>query len=175
MVQDIVPFEFFDVPRNYAWPPTSQGPKIQHGRRTHGKAIPTFFLWEITQKFFFLARGYHILATQKNNFCHPGGSQWGPGGHLAHFWGKKGYFRTNFHKNQGLLAFKTFLSPVGHENIVYIHRKAFFKIILGIKMYKKGFQKLRKLKFLTKKVSFSTKNTHKIENNCPRHLKLGLK
>ena len=43
---------------------------------------PTFFLWEIIQKFFFLAWGFHILATLKNIFCHPGGSQWVPGG----FW-----------------------------------------------------------------------------------------
>ena len=34
---------------------------------------PTFFLWEITQKFFFLAYGFHILATQKNIFHGPGG------------------------------------------------------------------------------------------------------
>ena len=106
MVQDIVPFEFFDVPRNSAWPPTSQGPKIQHGRRTHGKAIPTFFLWEITQKFFFLAWGFHILATRKNIFCHPGGSQWARGGLLACFRAKKCYFGTNVDKNQSLLTFK---------------------------------------------------------------------
>ena len=32
----------------------------------------TNFLWEINQKFFFLAWGFHILATQKNNFRHHG-------------------------------------------------------------------------------------------------------
>ena len=46
---------------------------------------PTFFLWEINQKFFFPAWGFHISATRKNNFHHPGGSQWGPGGLLASF------------------------------------------------------------------------------------------
>ena len=56
---------------------------------------PTFFLWEIIQKFFFLAWGFHILATRKNIFCHPGGSQWARGGLLACFRAKKGYFGTN--------------------------------------------------------------------------------
>ena len=46
---------------------------------------PTFFLWEITQKFFFLAWGFDILAARKNNFCGPWGSQWGPGVLLATF------------------------------------------------------------------------------------------
>ena len=66
---------------------------------------PTFFLWEIIQKFFFLAWGFHILATRKNIFCHPGGSQWVPVGLLACFRAKKGYFGTNVDKNQSLLAF----------------------------------------------------------------------
>ena len=42
-------------------------------------------------------------------------------------------------------------------------------------MCKKGVQKVQKWLFLTKKVSFSTKNTHKIVTNGPRDLKLGLK
>ena len=49
----------------------------------------TFFLWEIIQKFFFLAWGFHILATLKNIFCHPGGSQWVPVGLLACFRAKR--------------------------------------------------------------------------------------
>ena len=81
------------------------GQKIQHGRRTHGKVTPTFFLWEITQKFFFLAQGFHILATRKNNLRHPGGSQWAPWGLLARFRAKNAYFGTNFQKNQNFLAF----------------------------------------------------------------------
>merc|ERR1711867_98223 len=43
------------------------------------------------------------------------------------------------------------------------------------KISKKGLQKLQKLPFLIEKASFLTKNTHKIETNCPRDLKLGLK
>ena len=46
---------------------------------------PTFSLWEIIIKFFFLALGFHILATQENYFYGPDGSQWGPGCLLAHF------------------------------------------------------------------------------------------
>ena len=68
--------------------------------------VYTFFLWEITQKFFFLAWGFHILATRKNIFCHPGGSQWARGGLLACFRAKKCYFGTNVDKNQSLLTFK---------------------------------------------------------------------
>ena len=62
--------------------------------------VYTFFLWEITQKFFFLAWGFHILATRKNIFCHPGGSQWAPGGLLARFRVKNAYFWTNLPKNE---------------------------------------------------------------------------
>ena len=53
----------------------------------------------------FLPWDFHILATQKNNFCHPGGSQWVPGGLLAHFRAKKGYFWTIFQKILLFFAF----------------------------------------------------------------------
>ena len=43
-------------------------------------------------KKFFLAWGFHILATHKNNFHGAGGSQWGPGGLLARFRAKNGNF-----------------------------------------------------------------------------------
>ena len=83
---------------------------------------PTFFLWEITQKFFFLAYGFHILATQKNNFHGPGGSQWGPGGLLAHFRAKKGYFRPIFHKIQGFKLIKDLFilqnNKEAHKNLL---------------------------------------------------------
>ena len=82
--------------------------KIQNGGQGPGLAIPTFFLWEIIQKFFFLSRGFHILATQKKYFCHPGGFQWGPGAILARFKAKKGWFRAIFYKNQSFIAFKAF-------------------------------------------------------------------
>ena len=59
--------------------------KIQYGRQSLGLVTPTFFLWEIIQKFFFLSLSFHILATRNNNFCHAGGSQWVPGGLLGHF------------------------------------------------------------------------------------------
>ena len=79
--------------------------QIQNGAQAPDMVRLTFFLWEITQKFFFLAWGFHILATRKNNFCHPGGSQWGPGGFLARFRAKNGYFWTNFQKNQCFIVF----------------------------------------------------------------------
>ena len=82
--------------------------KNQYGGQAPGLVTPTFFLWEINQKFFFLAWGFHILATQKNNFCHPGGSQWGPGAFWAHIRAQKGYFWAIFHKNQSFIAFKEF-------------------------------------------------------------------
>ena len=56
---------------------------FQNGGQAPSMGRLTFFLLEITQKFFFLARGFSILATQKNNFNGPGGSQWGPGGILG--------------------------------------------------------------------------------------------
>ena len=43
-------------------------------------------------KKFFLAWGFHILATQKNYFHGTGGSQWGPWGFLAPFGAKNGNF-----------------------------------------------------------------------------------
>ena len=52
----------------------------------------TFFLRDINQKFFFLPYGFHILASQKNNFHGHGGSQWVPGCLLAHFRAIKGFF-----------------------------------------------------------------------------------
>ena len=85
--------------------------KIQYGRQIHGLVIQTFFLWKINRKFFFLAWGFHILATQKNNFCHLGGSQWAPGGLLARFRAKNAYFETNLHKNQNFLAFYDLFLP----------------------------------------------------------------
>ena len=83
----------FDKPN--ACPTPLQGPQIQYGHRGPGTVILTFFLWEIIQKFFFLLKGFHILSTRKNNFCHPGGSQWAPGGLLAPFRAKTAYFETN--------------------------------------------------------------------------------
>ena len=57
-----------------------------------GMARLTFFPCEITQKLFFLVWGFHILAAGKKYFCHPGGSQWAPGGLLARFKAKNPYF-----------------------------------------------------------------------------------
>ena len=67
--------------------------------------IVTFFLWEITIKFFFLALGFHIMAARKNNFYDPEGSQWVPGGLLIPFRAKMGYFRLIIHKIPCFLAF----------------------------------------------------------------------
>ena len=69
---------FFD--KNPKWPPERD------------MDIVTFFLWEITQKFFFLAKGFHILVTRKNYFYDPEGSQWVPEGLLAPFRTKMSYF-----------------------------------------------------------------------------------
>ena len=94
------------VDKPNAWPTPLQGPKIQYGLRSPSTVILTFFLWEITQKKFFLAKGFHILATRKkNNFCHPGGSHRAPDGLLASFRIKNAYFGTNVQKNQNFLAF----------------------------------------------------------------------
>ena len=78
---------------------------FQNGGEAVGMVKLTFFLWEINRKFFFLAWGIHILATRKNNFCHPGESQWAPGGLLARFRAKIGYFGANLQKNQNFLSF----------------------------------------------------------------------
>ena len=66
--------------------------KIQNDTKAPGLVTPTFFLWEIIQKFFFLSWGFHILATQKSNFYDPEGSQWVPEGLLAPFRTKMSYF-----------------------------------------------------------------------------------
>ena len=82
--------------------------KIQYGRQSLGLVTPTFFLWEIIQKFFFLSLSFHILATRNNNFCHAGGSQWVPGGLLGHFRAKTGFFEQcsiKFHVFQLLKIF----------------------------------------------------------------------
>ena len=51
-----------------------------------------FFPMRVHSKKIFLAWGYHILATRKNNFHGSGGSQRVPGGLLGHFMAKKSYF-----------------------------------------------------------------------------------
>ena len=65
---------------------------FQNGGLTPGMVRTTFFLWEINQKLFFLSLSFHILVTRNNNYCHPGGSQWVPGGLLACFKAKNGFF-----------------------------------------------------------------------------------
>ena len=63
-----------------------------------GMVTPTFFLWEIIQKLFFLSLSFHILAT---------GSQWVPGGPLGHFRAKTG-FLSNFQLNSMFFSFLRF-------------------------------------------------------------------
>ena len=99
----------------------------------------------------------------------------GPWGPFGPFLGQKGLFPDKFPQKSKFTRFLRHFSHQQDMKTSYIFTEMPFKITLGIKMYKKGVQKLQKLKFLTKKVSFSTKNTHKIENNCPRDLKSGLK
>ena len=79
--------------------------KIQYGRQSLGLATPTFFLWEIIQKFFFLLWGFHILANSKKLVSSSLGYQWASEGLLACFRVKKAYFLTNYQKNQNLLPF----------------------------------------------------------------------
>ena len=103
----------------------------------------TFFICEIIQKFFFLAYGFHILATQKNIFHGPGGSQRGPGGLLAHLRAKEGYFWPIFHKNQGFQLFKDlFILKNNKEAHMNLSNES-----LTHKNCKKGIQKLQKLQF----------------------------
>ena len=54
----------------------------QYGGQVPGLVSPTFFLWEIIQKFFFPAWDFDILATQKSHFRVKGG----PKGALGAFW-----------------------------------------------------------------------------------------
>ena len=84
-------------------------PKNQNGLQVLGMVRPTFFLWEINQKFFFLSLSFHILVTRNKNFCPPGGSQWAPGGLLAHFGPKKAIFEQFSIKFYFFLRFKIFL------------------------------------------------------------------
>ena len=44
------------------------GAKIQDGRQAPDMVTLTFFLWEITSKFLFLAWGLWVLAMQQNYF-----------------------------------------------------------------------------------------------------------
>ena len=46
--------------------------KIQDGRHAPDMVTLTFFLWEITSKFFLLAWGLWLLAMQQNYFKHRG-------------------------------------------------------------------------------------------------------
>ena len=62
--------------------------KIKYGAQAPDMVKPTFFLWEITQKFFFLAYGFHILATQKTIFMVLGGPN-GASGPFGSFQGLK--------------------------------------------------------------------------------------
>ena len=67
------PLWFRTVPQKKILSPNVARPKIQNGLQALGMVRPTFFLWEINQKFFFLSLSFHILVTRNNNFCHPGG------------------------------------------------------------------------------------------------------
>ena len=65
-------------------------PKIKNDPQALGMVRPTSFYGYSLKKI--LPRGFHILVTQKNNFCHPEGPQWGPGGLLARFRAKMPIF-----------------------------------------------------------------------------------
>ena len=69
-----------------------------------GLVPPTFFLWEITQKFFSQHGVFISWQLKKLIFVILGVPTW-PWRPLS-FWDKKGYFGPNSHENQSLLAFK---------------------------------------------------------------------
>ena len=146
--------------------------KIQNGGQALDMVRPTFFLWEIIQKFFFLSLSFHILATRNNNFCHLGGSQWVPGGLLACFKVKNGFFLIKIpEKSMFFQLFKICFPAIILVKVVEGHKINFSTT----KLAKKCVQKLQKLPFLAKKACFWTKNTCKIETNGPRDLNLGSK
>ena len=90
-----------------AWP---LEPKNQNGHQALGLVTPTFFLWEIMQKFFFLSWGFHILATRKKKFD----ILEGPNGVPGPFWlvlgPKIAIFEKFAKKNQVFWIFKVCFS-----------------------------------------------------------------
>ena len=56
------------LPRKKVDPGGVLGAKIQDGRQAPDMVTLTFFLWEITSKFLFLAWGLLVLAMQQNYF-----------------------------------------------------------------------------------------------------------
>ena len=117
---------------------------------------PTFFIWEIIQKFFFLAWGFHILATRKIILWSRGPN--GPlGGHFAHFRAKKVYFEQfsiKFH----VFSFLRFFNHPKHYKRSYKHFLSKFE---PSKLLKKGVKKLQNGNFHQKK-GFPTKKSCKI-------------
>ena len=93
------------VPRKISVRSTPISAKIQNGGLALDMVRPTFFLWEIIQKLFFLSLSFHILVTRNNNSCHPGGSQWVSRGLFACFKAKNGFFKSIFRKSPCFLAF----------------------------------------------------------------------
>ena len=101
MVQDTVPFDFSDVARRKAWPPTS---KAQKSNIVTGAKVWSSKLFSMGHKFFVLARGFHIYPTKKMHFGILG-VPIEPWGHLSSFYSKKLLFSDIFPKNQSLLGF----------------------------------------------------------------------
>ena len=83
--------------------------KIKYAAQEPDMVKPTFFLWEIIQKLLFLALGFSYPGNSKQQFLPSWGSQWGPGGRLAHFGPKKAIFEQFSIKFYFFLLFKIFL------------------------------------------------------------------
>ena len=81
------------IRQNPIWPPE---PWYGH---------PNIFSMGDKSKILFPIIGFSYPSNSKKYFCHPGGSQWAPGGLLARFRENNAYFGTNLQKNQNFLAF----------------------------------------------------------------------
>ena len=110
ILQKIYPFKGSTMPPSNIRVVLALERKIQYGAQAHGLVIPTFFLWEIMQKFFFLSWGFHILATRKKKFD----ILEGPNGVPGPFWlvlgPKIAIFEKFAKKNQVFWIFKVCFS-----------------------------------------------------------------
>ena len=80
-------------------------PFLKMTAKMPGLVTPTFFLWEITHKFFFFTSGFSYPGNPKNQFSWSCGVPMGPWGLWGHFRAKNGYFSPIFHIIRFFLAF----------------------------------------------------------------------
>ena len=80
-IRKIYPFKGSTMPTFNICVVSALERKIRYGAEPHCLVTPTFFLWEIIQKFFFLSLSFHIPVTLNNNFspsCRVPMGPWGP-------------------------------------------------------------------------------------------------